>query len=446
MASRILRYDNVRAKDELRTFFLLPDSLENGAEILKEWSQLGLYPTREDEAAKFITKMQKQQSAVVTEAALNAPHPYRIMDYMSLPFSTSIHYRDGALALMSAIKAGYPLDSLEIMLMIWERDNTFPQFTEVANMLGLGAFFLNLCPLIFNIQKAPMFTFESSACNEVRAFDIQSGVDTSFVQTPSPFSYFHIEDAGGLTLHDPVSGYHELDGFYMSENTDTWFTHSPQLLAALGLDSSKPYRVITFCFTGKPIDTIANDTLVKYDFYLQDGLEIGELLERYCAWHTGKLAFAEKRDEGYVHTQDNKMLNSDEIDNEHNLELLRHAINYLCYLNFAEFRKREIKHRSIALDGIMKKSERKRRKEGKNLAGKSDSIVISSTNNVFSGSGASGAGGYKVTPHFRRGFLRNQRYGSGDNVHHRPKYIAPTIVGQHEGDDTPVRPKPYKVK
>lgn len=413
---------------------------------MQEASELGLIPQTQKEVEAHIEKLQKLHLRPVDTALLSLPHPTRVLDFGGTIDGMLAVTSDASIeVLSSAYNPNMSLTDVEMFCLSFSSNpylvQDYPEFSKNVQEYGAGSIFTTLAPMLHYLRSDPIFTFTSETCAEARSIDISKGIDTSYLRAPVPNSYFHLERSG-LEVHDSQTGYHELDGFYLIEAENHCYDFEQTTLDALGLDGSKPYRAMQIIFTGKPKDTALNDTMIKIDIFLQDGMPIDEMIERTLFWYSGKV---QVKDEQSIHLGglENKTIDTSNLDVAHNVKLVRDAINFIAYLSFADFRKQESNKLKEGVNQVMSKAAKNRKKAAKKLRGLSNEIIIQTKNSVFAG-GSKGSG-YKVSAHIRRGFIRNQQYGSGDNIHHKPKFIAPTVVAQSDDSDS-VQAKNYRIK
>lgn len=449
-AQRTLTIDHQRLLQQFLAMEEDPQLKARAHAVLTQFHQLGQLTSNQAEALKLTERMQMMATSPVNSKAVSIPHPVRSFD-MGLPMSIHAVYGEFFPAIVKScfydVMSPASIDMLAVLIKgMPDLRSAYPHFARLLDTVGIGSLFTLLYPFQHMVTKAPTFTFTQETCREVATMDISRSIDTSFMHPPASLVYFHLEDSLGLTVHDAATGYHELDGFYISESDHTQhpYIFDETTLDALGLDSSLPYRMVSCVFVGKPKETMANDTLTKIDCFLQDGLSIEDMIRRTVLWYEGNVDVAMTAPylgemKNFSHLPDA----NGEIDVDHNVRLLQVAINFMAYLNFAQFRRSETKARSVIEGGIIKKAAKNQKKAAKKLNGLSDQIVIRTTSTLFSGHGSADSG-YKVSPHVRRAFLRNQRYGSGDDVHYKPKFIAATTVAQ--GDKEAPVSKQYTVK
>ncbi|MDN3661044.1 hypothetical protein [Vibrio agarivorans] len=413
-----------------------------------EAGEMGYFPTSEKEVKAHIEKLRKLPLRVVDDLLLSMPHPTRSLDFGGAIDGIMSMTADASSPVLSAAyNPNMSLTDIEMFCVSFKENpylsQRFPQFVDNIREYGAGGLFIQLLPILHYLRSDPIFTITAETCQEAESIDISKGIDTSYLRSPVPNSYFHLEKTD-LQVHDPSTDFHILDGFYLVESENHCYDFDKVTLEALGLDATKPYRAMQIVFTGKPKGTALNDTLSKIDIFLQDGMPIDEMIQRTLAWYDGKVT-ADESGTFKMGSLDNKIIDLTNLDVAHNVKLVKDAINYIAYLSFANFRKQQSNKLQEGIKQVMSKTAKNRRKAAKKLRGISDEIIIQTNNPIFKGAGQSAAGtGYKMSAHFRRGFIRNQRYGSGDNIEHKPKFIAPTLVAQ--GDSDEVQAKNYRVK
>ncbi|MEI8659294.1 hypothetical protein [Vibrio sp. Hal054] len=425
-----------------------PSVVEKGNQIIQQWAVQGYLPSSEALWEKMLQRNDRNVVATValSKNELDVPHPVRLFDYYNLALSMAMMSDNYAASMfgMLADPKRYSVTDIEDVIVFIKRfhPEQGAPFAELLDNIGIASFFTQYIPLATILRKAPIFHMQESACEEAYQLDIAKGIDSTYLRAPCELSYFDLAKSD-ITVHDPESGLHELDGFYVSEVTETQRTLSVTALKSMKLDDSKPMRLMTLVFVGKPKDRVLNDTLYRIELYLQDGITIDDVINNTLKWYNGE--FNDNTDDLKEYDVTSNLVDTSKVDVAHNMQLVRTAVNFLSYLNFAEFRRTETKVRSVAESIAKAKIPANQSKAMKKVHGKADVITIASNIREFSQSGYSNEGAARTkSRHFRRGHLRNQQYGSGDNVHHKPLYIAPQIVGGSK--DGEAKPKTYKVK
>ncbi|MFV8385248.1 hypothetical protein ACNO5E_14260 [Vibrio parahaemolyticus] len=448
-ATRNIKFNLDKLSDRIQSHLSNHCAHQQCKLLMERWRSLGYLPSSQAEYLKSVEKLAVAQRAPVTQQMLSIPHPVRCFDLNGLMAASTTFLADAQEVVMAAaFNESMSLMDIELLALDLERNpylnNYFPKFASLMSSIGAGSLFTTLCPLIHNIKNAPVFSFTPETCSEIISIDIAKGIDASYLHAPTDISYFHISDSMGMQVHDGETGFHELEGFYLYESNDHCFELDDVTLKALGLNPNEPYRALTIVLVGAPKETGMNDTLTKIEFFLQDGQDINDMIERTAAWHSGEVITTDIETCLDLGELSNHLHDSSNMNVGHNVRLLRVAVNFIAYLGFAKFRRTELKDRELATQKVLAKKGDNRKKAAKKITGKSDQIIIQTNNAVFT-SGASAYLGYKKSPHFRRGFLRNQRYGSGDNIHHKPVFIAPTMVAQDGERDGEIQNKNYIV-
>lgn len=422
--------------------YTTPELVARGEKIINQWASLGYLPVDEESHNKLLAQGQKVNDGPLSETLLKQPHPVRTFDNTQLPFVTVYQFKAfSAPYLAAAADPEFTIDDMEAMLaLLAQQTEIAPEAAEFLRQTGVRSLFTQFVPLMHVLQKAPTFDLVESACNEIDMLDIGKGIDSVYMHTPAPFCYFNLAKCSD-TVHDATSGYHELEGFYAAEIPSGGITLVDATIERLNLDPSKPIRHLSLIFVGKPKERLTNDTVNKIEVFLQDGLTLDDVVNNTLSWYSGENNI-ELGTDTILFNIDGANYQKPDIDTIHNIKLLRRAMNVLAYLNFADFRQQPSKERSVAENAVMAKNPKNRSKIAKKMLGKSDTIVISSK--VKDLGERKGGAGHSKSKHFRRGHLRNQRYGSGDNVHYKPIYIAPTIVGAGGDGETDI--KNYVVK
>lgn len=388
----------------------------------------------ESELLELVKSIEVSLEKTCNQEVLNTPHPTRVIDYnyhhTVFEIQHNPYYKE-LLHLIANKSVNYRV--IELFLIETSRRTN----REIHNL------FIDLAPVIIDIRKAPYFTIDKSAAREIDLFDIRDNIDTQFVQLPCKECYFHFPHNQKYYVYDSETGEHTLDGFYCFESSSNTVTYTDEQLSLYGIDSSKPYRNLTVVFTGQPKGTIVQDTLYRFDLLLQDGLTIGELMNHTTDW-VNREHCGDSLEEGTITTEQE---DANSIA-PRNIQLVSLMARTLAYVAFAGIRKTIRNERTKSLEAVNRKQLKKQKKARQKVAGKYDAVVISTSNtsilSTFEEVGESNRAGPSKRPHFRRGFLRNQPYGSHNNPTYKPLYIAPVIVNENKQIDA--APKNYKVK
>lgn len=447
-ATRNIGFDN---KHFLDKYF---DSITEGSDLkaqqwLDQQAELGFLPTTLDEQERLVNKLINRMESPLKSEWLNTAHPSRFSDLGMVYSAFNMLSYKGFVEIVRLVLSGnFLINDIELFLVLLasrkELRDEYPELTSSVDSLGAGGMFTILLPFIHYIRNDAVFSFTTETSHEIATLDIAKGVDSFYLRSPFSSCYFHLTDSDH-EVHCTESGMHQLEGFYISETTDHSFYIAKGTLIKLGIDPEKPYRYVNLTFVGKPKLNIGNDTMAKFDLFLQEGVPIDVLIENTIKWYNAELeSDFEMAEVTKLGTFENKtQVYNFESQVEHNVNLIRVAVNHLAYLSFANYRKENYQPRKTILDNINKKSPQNKKKAAKKLLGKSDVIIISTTS-LFASVYHTGEVAGKKSSHLRRGFVRNQCYGSADNRTHKPIYIAPTLVGLSSDDTMP--PKNYTIK
>ncbi|HAS6026378.1 hypothetical protein [Vibrio vulnificus] len=449
LSTRTLTFDTDKIRARVQAHLQNDSAFERYNVTMSNWQSLGFVASNELEQLKRYQQLSKLKDLRVSKEILDLPHPVRCFDYGGIVDSSSVVFSDAApLLLSTAYETNSSiLDVEQMALQIASNpylQHQYPQFYKSIVEFGVGGLFTLLCPLFHSMKSDPVFSFTKDTIEEVLSIDIAKGIDTTYLRSPAKSCYFHLKDLEGFAVHDSVTGYHDLEGFYMYEAEDHYYDFDDVTLDALGLDPEKPYRAMSIVFVGKPKETVMNDTLSKIDVFCQDGQSIDDMITRTVRWYMGEVSAHVDCSSLDLGAFVNRAHDASGMNVEHNVRLLRLVVNFVAYLSFASFRQVKEAAREDMTKKVMAKSPTNRPSSAKKIKGKIDQIVIQTSNTYFN-RGQSETSGFKKSPHFRRGFIRNQRYGSGEGVYYKPKFIAPTLVAQVSHDLSDIKSKNYLV-
>lgn len=284
-------------------------------------------------------------------------------------------------------------------------------------------------------KKPPSFHFSDALTDSLEKTDISKNIPASFITPPSESFFISFGKNCSKTIANMVSGDHVLEGAYIcfSQVTDT-FTEFGRTFAEVTPESQ--FVAFDVMFTGRPKDCLLNDCAIYTTFYfdLNSDESIPDQLNRnrnYCEYI---LKIMNKPSTGELLSQE--MVSAFEL-----------LITCIVYLNCADIRREFINEKPVIEKKLSStKNPKKIRRLKQDLRRAQEYTLISSSNqqNAQSFDDTDGSGAI-MKPHYRRGFLRAQRYGE-KNSKIKIIRIEPTMVNRAFLGSAALPKKTYMVK
>ncbi|HAF5971166.1 TPA: hypothetical protein G8N92_005069 [Salmonella enterica] len=385
-----------------------------GSNILKHF--YGLSDVKRNEFLKSIEDTDPQLMKLphpVTTAGNNFSELSMLLQFELMGYSIireNIRRRVPMINLEQDLKHFYP-----------ERYNGFRNDDSCMNMGGLQ---VALFPVYYKHANGALITVRPGTLSDLVETDLGQSIPSEFFCAPFQMSYIHLDDANNsLTnqVFNNMSGSHKLSGMYVLEtripNLESSDARADEKTQFLGLDKSKPARVLDIMFVGCPKAHVSDDATYSITLYIQDHKEytMGEIIERHIQHY-----MRDNQDPTKVGESKYIPLNDREATNfASNLDLLAKILLFInCErelgrkfeqkLNLKEFDKK--------IAGL---GPKKRAKEERKRKYVYDTLVIGSNNSTIHEAKISNARGEGDSRHrkihWRRGHFRNQRYGEGNS-------------------------------
>lgn len=306
-----------------------------------------------------------------------------------------------------------------------------------------GALDTTMTPLLHHLRQGRDFQIDDRLLAGLRLTDIGREAPTSWFRLPysDVFIEFGAKRDLPLSVHHRASGAHRLEGVYIHEaqSDRAWDAH-PDIVRKLGLDLSRPRRVLNFLFIGSPLEHngVLDDASLTFALILQETQESRPLME-----------VLEEQLNAYIElAQKNAAQGNSSFDViEHNDIVLAMDLLAKCvlYLNTNSVRLELREERKALEDRLSKvKSGKKRAKLERRVARAYDHVLVTADWGADTASTKGERARGPVRAHWRRGHFRHQRYGPGRKKT-RLTWIQPVLVNPGTLPGPPTA-KPYKVK
>lgn len=400
-----------------------------------------------DSDIKFQSEMDKQ--IFLMEKAVrnnpNIPANQRWTLGSTLPYMFNEDYLNIVFAVCENRESTYQ-DFLSVMDEYQKKFNRLPGIYSSYHMDEISSSFSEMgFRLICAGQGNRTYTIRNQTLDMLSMSTIDYSVPFNMLKPPEEgITYVELgEIKPGVKDHYFISetedGYSEmemLDGFFVSEKVidsdqisidnsvkpNGW----KEVSKKLDIPFSQKVRVLSFCFCGavnSDAEMAINTGYQFANFYspyyedesVSEGISLVDLLEKHQAWWES----------------------SDDSRYDFNKQLIKNvklAALMLLYISSSAYRE-EVNHLSEAVAKIHSAGTKKKDKRLRQAYGKFNRIYLSpeKEDKGFL-HGGSGGTGKSISTHFRKGYLRMQRYGEGRTLS-KVVWIKPVIV--NPGNDTP---------
>ncbi|MCW6598853.1 hypothetical protein [Yersinia ruckeri] len=387
---------------------------KEGTDILNHF--YGLSDTKRNEFLKSIESTDSQLMKLphpVTSAGTNFSELSMLLQFEVMGYSIireDIRRRVPMVNLEQDLKHFYP-----------KQYNGFRNDESCMNMGGLQ---VALFPVYYKHANGALITVRPGTISDLVETDLGKSIPSEFFCAPFQMSYIHLDDANNsLTnqVFNNESGSHKLSGMYVLE------THMQDLSSPdprthektkfLGLDKSKPCRVLDIMFVGHPKAHVSDDATYSITLYIQDSQEytMGEIIERHIQHYM-------KDNQEPVNVDASKFIplgDREAMNFADNLDLLAKVLLFInCERELGRKfeQKSNLKEFDKKIAGL---GPKKRAKEERKRKYMYDTLVIGSNNSTIHEAKVSNARGEGNAQHrkvhWRRGHFRNQKYGVGNS-------------------------------
>jgi hypothetical protein len=369
------------------------------------------------------------------QEVLRLPHPARIA-YMKLLEHARITY-GREWPTISKVLADHTLTLFETVTILKEISPTFRAlyFLTGNDATGTngGNSGNNILSMRFLLNQGHVFQTTDVLDQQLQVTDIADTIPVGLVRAPYPVCYFEFGQSrqSPFVVKNEVTGDHAAEGCYVFES------RTDHLLGA----QRPEYRILTLMLTGMPKADISDDATRIYTIpILDEDLSIPQTIKAFMGIHREDIAHARSNNAGVIIKE-----STDEEAAE--LEkILQHLMKILLYISTAKAvtdktteRTSALKKANSAPAGLMRKKQQEKADR------KYDRIVIGPKEAPNTDEQRlTGHTGRHVTPHWRRGHFREQRFGEG-RQQVKTIFIEPMMIAA-ENVDGSMPPKTYIIK
>jgi len=316
------------------------------------------------------------------------------------------------------------------------------QHVGLPGSTNIGSFVLTLNRARLRARGDPLFQVTAPLQAQLAETDLQAGLPVCFFRSPYPTVYLEFARPNPLRVPHRLTGLHECEGAYIGayQLPPHHEVHvQPARRRVLGLDPTRPTRIIELVITGSPAGkaNVLDDASQDLVLFVQDENEdLSAVLARHIAFFSTPAAYTLPG-----------MMPIDPAEVARVEPVIHELAKVLLYLNLADAEQTPWPERSDLARRLRQFGTKLSAKRRERLARAYDRIIIGPR--VESAAEpppdvADPAAPHTVRPHWRRGHFRRIRYGEGFSES-RLGWIRPVLVNAALAFG-PVRPQPYEVR
>jgi len=374
-------------------------------------------------------------------ALIDLPHPVRVDGAFGQRMEEALFGAD----FWAALRPYLGDETLPTEWILNHAPGVYELARESSNFPGtvnLGLLSLVLARARLRAHGDPMLQVHPALHEQLLATDLGAKLPVGLFQLPYTMAYIEFGRPSGLTIVNPESGQHEVEGAYIGSyrvDPHSFIFDKDNRRQHLGLDPDKPTRIIEIVLTGSPRGKthVLDDASQNVVLFLQDDdADLGTAIERHFAFYrlpsAGSLP-------GFVPPDERERASFEKA--------VHQLAKVMLYLNLPEAEQARRPERSELLRRLRGLGPKKAARLQRKLARAYDRIVIGGRREVEgspgTGMSADPAHG-SVRPHWRRGHFRRIRFGEGLSES-RLGWIRPVLVNAAEAF-APVGVKSYEVR
>jgi len=374
-------------------------------------------------------------------ALIDLPHPVRVDGAFGQRMEEALFGAD----FWAALRPYLGDETLPTEWILNHAPGVYELARESSNFPGtvnLGLLSLVLARARLRAHGDPMLQVHPALHEQLLATDLGAKLPVGLFQLPYTMAYIEFGRPSGLTIVNPESGQHEVEGAYIGSyrvDPHSFIFDKDNRRQHLGLDPDKPTRIIEIVLTGSPRGKthVLDDASQNVVLFLQDDdADLQTAIERHFAFYrlpeAGSLP-------GFVPP--------DREERESFEKAVYQLAKVMLYLNLPEAEQKHQPERSDLLRRLQGLGPKKAARLQRKLTRAYDRIVIGGRREMEASTGtgifADLAHG-TVRPHWRRGHFRRIRFGEG-LAESRLGWIRPVLVNAAEAF-TPVTVKGYEVR
>ena len=374
-------------------------------------------------------------------ALIDLPHPVRVDGAFGQRMEEALFGAD----FWAALRPYLGDETLPTEWILNHAPGVYELARESSNFPGtvnLGLLSLVLARARLRAHGDPMLQVRPALHEQLLATDLGAKLPVGLFQLPYTMAYIEFGRPSGLTIVNPESGQHEVEGAYIGSyrvDPHSFIFDKDNRRQHLGLDPDKPTRIIEIVLTGSPHGKthVLDDASQNVVLFLQDDdADLGTAIERHFAFYrlpsAGSLP-------GFVPPDERERTSFEKA--------VHQLAKVMLYLNLPEAEQARRPERSELLRRLRGLGPKKAARLQRKLARAYDRIVIGGRREVEgspgTGMSADPAHG-SVRPHWRRGHFRRIRFGEGLSES-RLGWIRPVLVNAAEAF-APVGVKSYEVR
>lgn len=407
-----------------------------------------------EEYSEYITKVQFE-FAKDPEAYLNKmmkdhegnspvfkamPNPIRLkaFGYLPLHFELGVMHDEKAIMTLMDLLSHDDLALSEITDALVRVSSAFREHVQrigaSAMDTNLGALNTAIFPHRYFARGEKYFEITPALIDMLEMTDLGDKTPSGFLRAPYEMQYIHCP--ASFQIHNPVSGWHDLEGFYINqyhikqEDIEEEYKRLKQLKrtnlltsfvedGSLNFDSGD-LRLLEIMAYGKPKASNMDDASYNFTILIHDEMQsVGDLIESHKKYFMGK----PKEDSPLFEFKVMDDRNYGQFKN-----VMEMVTKLLLYINSDKAERREMKGASELQEKIDNTPNKvKKRKLTKQKSKLVDKIIIGSDSYDF-GQHSGTSTGRSMKTHWRRGHFAKRRHGAG-RKEIKVVWLQPSLIG-----------------
>jgi hypothetical protein len=305
-----------------------------------------------------------------------------------------------------------------------------------------GLIVLMLARARLRARGDPLLQVSPALHQQLSQTDLGERLPVAHFIPPFPLVYVEFARPSGFEVHNPLSGWHEVEGVYVGSYVlpaaHLLHTHTRRS-RELGLDPARPTRVIELAVTGSPLGkrNALDDFSQNMTLLVQDEEEtLPAMLGRHLACYAG----------GWLRSRpDYRPPGAEEVEAWR--RVLDHLAKVLLYLNLPDAQRTPVAERRALAARLAQLGPKKAARLGRKLPYAYDRILIGPTTPALADGGPpdGDAPVQQLRPHWRRGHFRRIQHGAG-RTESRLGWIRPVLVNASRVTGTAPTPKAYTLR
>lgn len=255
---------------------------EKALQLINQWAVAGLVYTRHPSLQQaFMNQFIVATERPCTPGLLEMNHPARSVDYGLHILVLSQVFETDLVDLICLI-LNPAMTFADIELYVLDLAEKQPLLNAYLCEMGQQSLFTLYCAVFHEVRQNPIVEFKNDIAS------LRKGLETALIDSTMLLPnfgdcYVSLNTETDLVINDLDSGEHTIDGFYCFKCRNN-ISFSREQFEVLGINPDKPYSTLILIFTGKPKQTLLNDTMRLYRVIVQEGVSVDDILEHTAEW------------------------------------------------------------------------------------------------------------------------------------------------------------------